>query len=67
MQYSPDFIETMKTRATSSQALIQPGDEFWVSMKTTPGPGTTTGVGGYMTFYAGRLFVDKRTSSRFGA
>jgi large repetitive protein len=51
LQYSADFIETMKTRATNGQALIQPGDEFWVAMKTTPGPGTTTGVGGYMTFY----------------
>jgi len=51
LQYSADFIETMKTRAAAGQALVQPGDEFWVSMKTTPGPGTTTGVGGYMTFY----------------
>ncbi|MEY3480609.1 MAG: hypothetical protein RIQ71_1384 [Verrucomicrobiota bacterium] len=51
LQYSPDFIETMKVRATNGQSLIQPGDEFWVSMKTTPGPGTVTGVGGYMTFY----------------
>lgn len=51
LQYSADFIETMKTRASNGQTLIQPGDEFWVSMKTTPGPGTVTGVGGYMTFY----------------
>lgn len=34
LQYSPDFIETMKTRAAAGQSLIQPGDEFWVSMKT---------------------------------
>lgn len=51
IQYSADYIETMKARAALGQPLIQPGDEFWASMKTTPGPGTTTGVGGYMTFY----------------
>ena len=51
VQYANDFVEVMKTRAAAGQPLIQAGDEFWVSMKTTPGPGTTTGVGGYMTFY----------------
>jgi fimbrial isopeptide formation D2 family protein/uncharacterized repeat protein (TIGR01451 family) len=30
---------------------MQVGDEFWVTIKTTPGPGTNTGVGGYQTFY----------------
>ena len=51
VQYADDFVEVMKARAAALQPLIQPGDEFWVTMKTTPGPGTTTGVGGYMTFY----------------
>ncbi|MEI7865564.1 MAG: hypothetical protein WCI38_09350, partial [Chthoniobacterales bacterium] len=51
VQYADDFIATMKSRASNGQTLIQAGDEFWLSMKTTPGPGTTTGVGGYMTFY----------------
>ena len=40
IQYADDFIEIMKGRAALGQQLIQPGDEFWASMKTTPGPGT---------------------------
>lgn len=51
IQFAKDFIATMASRAALSQPLMQVGDEFWVSMKTTPGPGTNTGVGGYVSFY----------------
>ena len=49
--FAPDFIQTMTQRASTNGALVKVGDEFWVVVKTTPGPGTTTGVGGYQTFY----------------
>jgi len=51
IHYADDFIGVMGQRASANQGLVQVGDEFWVVIKTTPGPGTTTGVGGYQTFY----------------
>ena len=51
IHYAADYIALMAQRAGSNQPLNQVGDEFWVVIKTTPGPGTTTGVGGYQTFY----------------
>ncbi|MCX6926675.1 MAG: SpaA isopeptide-forming pilin-related protein, partial [Verrucomicrobia bacterium] len=51
ISFAQDFIQTMSQRASLSQPLVQVGDEFWVLLKTTPGPGTPTGVGGYQTFY----------------
>jgi uncharacterized repeat protein (TIGR01451 family)/fimbrial isopeptide formation D2 family protein len=51
VNFAQDFISTMATRLSVGQNLIQVGDEFWVLMKTTPGPGTPSGVGGYTTFY----------------
>src|SRR6478735_5434293 len=40
-----DEIATMASRAGQNQPLIKVGDEFWVLVKMTPGPGTKTGVG----------------------
>lgn len=51
IQFAQDFVQTMSQRAASRVPLVQVGDEFWITIKTTPGPGTTTGVGGYQTFY----------------
>jgi len=51
IHYAADFINLMSQRAATNAVPIQVGDEFWVVIKTTPGPGTTTGVGGYQTFY----------------
>jgi uncharacterized repeat protein (TIGR01451 family) len=51
IHYAADYLALMSQRAAANQALTQVGDEFWVVIKTTPGPGTTTGVGGYQTFY----------------
>jgi uncharacterized repeat protein (TIGR01451 family) len=49
--FAQDFLNTMSARASANQPLVQANDEFWMLLKTTPGPGTTTGVGGYQTFY----------------
>lgn len=52
ISFEKSFVATMTTRASTNAAnLVQVGDEFWVILKTTPGPGTVTGVGGYQTFY----------------
>ncbi|MFU8896692.1 MAG: SdrD B-like domain-containing protein, partial [Gammaproteobacteria bacterium] len=51
IHFADDQVELMNTRALANQPLIQVGDEFWVVLMTTPGPGTNTGVGGYQTFY----------------
>ena len=51
--FANDFLATMTGRSVteSSQPLVRVGDSFWIYLKTTPGPGTGTGVGGYQTFY----------------
>ncbi len=51
IQFADDYVQLMSQRATLGHPLLQDGDEFWVLLKTTPGPGTPTGVGGYQTFY----------------
>ena len=47
----PDTLDIMRARALAGEETIQVGDELHVIMKSVPGPGTLTGVGGYMTFY----------------
>lgn len=49
--FDQNFVSTLTNRASSRQSLIQVGDEFWIVQKATPGPGTTLGAGGYLTFY----------------
>jgi hypothetical protein len=44
IQFAKDFIATMASRAAASQPLMQVGDEFWVSMKTTLGREPTPGA-----------------------
>ena len=51
VQFAKDYMQTMAARAAANQTLMQVGDEFWVVMETTPGPGTPVGVAGYSTFY----------------
>lgn len=46
-----EFMEQVAQRAANQQVFFQNNDEFWILIKTTPGPGTNTGVGGYQTFY----------------
>jgi uncharacterized repeat protein (TIGR01451 family) len=45
------YVQLMSTRAGQGQPMVQVGDEPWLILKSTPGPGTLTGVGGYLTFY----------------
>lgn len=51
ISFAEDYVAQMSQRAAAQESLIQLGDEFWALLKTTPGPGTKTGVGGYQTFY----------------
>jgi uncharacterized repeat protein (TIGR01451 family) len=51
VQFAKDYMQTMAARSAANQTLMQVGDEFWVVMETTPGPGTPVGVAGYSTFY----------------
>jgi uncharacterized repeat protein (TIGR01451 family) len=51
ISFDQDFIQEMSIRAAANEQLVRVGDSFWVVIKTTPGPGTPTGVGGYQTFY----------------
>lgn len=51
ISFADDYIALMAQRAAAEQHSMQVGDEAWVIIKTTPGPGTKTGVGGYQTFY----------------
>jgi len=41
----------MSARAAAGQPLVKSGDVLGFVLKSTPGPGTATGAGGYMTFY----------------
>lgn len=49
--FDQQMLAQMGARASVNAPLVQVNDEFWVILKTTAGPGTTTGVGGYQTFY----------------
>ncbi len=51
INFAKDYLNLMSQRAGSGQQPVQLGDEFWVILKTVPGPGTNVGVGGYQTFY----------------
>ena len=44
-------LDMMAARAGLNQSLVQAGDSIGLILKSTPGPGTATGAGGYMTFY----------------
>lgn len=49
--FDQQYLQTMTARAGVGQALVQTNDTFWLILKSTPGPGTLTGVGGYLTYY----------------
>lgn len=44
-------VDLLESRAAGSQTLLQQNDVIGVICKTTPGPGTNIGAGGYLTFY----------------
>lgn len=52
------YLQLMLTRADLEETLIQDDDEFWMILRSTPGPGTQTGVGGYLTFYVPTNYVE---------
>lgn len=58
INFDDDFINLMKVREENEEVLIQDGDEFWMVFRSTPGPGTDTGAGGYLTFYIPTNYVD---------
>ncbi|HOX04494.1 MAG TPA: SdrD B-like domain-containing protein [Candidatus Paceibacterota bacterium] len=47
----PETLDMMRARVAAGQPAVQIGDTIGVILKSTPGPGTLTGVGGYLTFY----------------
>lgn len=49
--FDPPTIGVMATRSAASQPLIKGDDVLGVICKSTPGPGTRTGAGGYLTFF----------------
>jgi uncharacterized repeat protein (TIGR01451 family) len=52
------FVQVMLEREELEENLIQDEDEFWLVFRSTPGPGTDTGVGGYLTFYIPTNYVE---------
>ena len=51
ISFDSDTLALMSSRAGLGQPLLQAGDTVGVVLKSTPGPGTLTGAGGYLTFY----------------
>lgn len=52
VQYSQPTLDLMAARARAGlYPLLQPGDKVGLMVKSTPGPGTLTGAGGYITIY----------------
>lgn len=49
--FDPNTLDMWASRAAGGSNLVQAGDVLGIVLKSTPGPGTLTGVGGYMTFY----------------
>jgi uncharacterized repeat protein (TIGR01451 family) len=58
INFDDDFIRLMEQRGEAEEVLIQDGDEFWMVFRSTPGPGTQTGAGGYLTFYIPTNYVE---------
>jgi uncharacterized repeat protein (TIGR01451 family) len=56
--FADEYIQLMQDRENRSEVLMQDGDEFWMIFQSTPGPGTLTGAGGYLTFYIPTNYVD---------
>jgi hypothetical protein len=51
LNFDRPTLDQFAARASAAQPLIKAGDTVGVVLKSTPGPGTATGAGGYMTFY----------------
>ena len=51
ISFDQPTLAMMAARAAAGQSLLQAGDVIGIVLKSTPGPGTLTGAGGYLTFY----------------
>jgi hypothetical protein len=51
LNFDRPTLDQFAVRAATSQPLVKAGDVVGMVLKSTPGPGTATGAGGYMTFY----------------
>ena len=51
LAFDKPTLDLMASRVGLGQPLLKAGDTVGVILKSTPGPGTATGAGGYMTFY----------------
>lgn len=51
VSFDQSTLDQWASRASGGMGLVQAGDIVGIILKSTPGPGTLTGVGGYMTFY----------------
>lgn len=49
--FDPPTIAVMAARSATGQPLIKGGDVLGVVCKSTPGPGTAVGAGGYLTLF----------------
>ncbi len=49
--FDDETIARLMARAAANQPLFQKDDIAGVLVKTTPGPGSNTGMGGYLSFY----------------
>src|SRR4051812_328320 len=51
VSFDKPTLDLMAARAAAGQSLLQAGDVIGIVLKSTPGPGTLTGAGGYLTFF----------------
>jgi uncharacterized repeat protein (TIGR01451 family) len=51
LRFDLQTINQFEFRSLINEPLIQAGDELGIVFKSTPGPGTNIGAGGYFTFY----------------
>lgn len=51
LAFDKPTLDLMASRVGTGQPMLKAGDTVGVILKSTPGPGTATGTGGYMTFY----------------
>ena len=51
LRFDLDTINQIESRFVAGETLLRADDEIGVIFKSTPGPGTNVGAGGYFTFY----------------
>jgi uncharacterized repeat protein (TIGR01451 family) len=51
LRFDLPTLNLLESRFLQGETLIQEGDQLGLIFKSTPGPGTNIGAGGYFTFY----------------